>query len=338
MVPSIFGFDPRFQLIHEDDVVRSILFVLEHDLPGIYNVAGDGMLPWSEVATICGKRTVPLPPLATSAAAWPLRIVGYDIPPETLDLLRYGRGVDDRSLKSTPASGTATRRPAPWRTSSRPCACVRRSGPPIPSTATRPMSSSSSSTPPPSSGTQPTCMNDSVLVDIVDGVATVTLNDPDKRNAISFDMVDEISEAFDALEADEGVGAIVVTGAPPAFCAGADLSHLGASRRGRAASDLRGLPTPQPLPAADPRRGERRRRRGGPEHGPVLRRPPRRRRAPASTPGSCSSASIRAAATRGCCAASPASQATMAAGVFGDVLDGREAERVGLVWRCDPRR
>jgi len=98
VVPSIFGFDPRFQLIHEDDVVRSILFVLEHDLAGIYNVAGDGMLPWSEVATICGKRTVPLPPLATAAAAWPLRVVGYDIPPETLQLLRYGRGVDGSKL------------------------------------------------------------------------------------------------------------------------------------------------------------------------------------------------------------------------------------------------
>ena len=98
VVPSIFGFDPRFQLIHEVDVVRSILFVLEHDLAGIYNVAGDGMLPWSEVATICGKRTVPLPPLATSAAVWPLKAVGYDIPPETLALLRYGRGVDGTKL------------------------------------------------------------------------------------------------------------------------------------------------------------------------------------------------------------------------------------------------
>lgn len=98
VVPSIFGFDPRFQIIHELDVVRSILFVLKNDLAGIYNVAGDGMLPWSEVATICGKRTVPLPPLATAAAALPLRAVGYDIPPETLDLLRYGRGVDGSKL------------------------------------------------------------------------------------------------------------------------------------------------------------------------------------------------------------------------------------------------
>ncbi len=58
----IFGFDPRFQFVHEDDVIQAILFVLEHNLPGVYNVAGDGLLPWSEVAAICGKRTFPLPP------------------------------------------------------------------------------------------------------------------------------------------------------------------------------------------------------------------------------------------------------------------------------------
>jgi UDP-glucose 4-epimerase len=98
VVPAIFGFDPRFQFVHEDDVVRSMLFVLENDLAGIYNVAGDGMLPWSEVATICGKRTVPLPPLFTATAALPLRALGSDMPPELLELLRYGRGVDGSKL------------------------------------------------------------------------------------------------------------------------------------------------------------------------------------------------------------------------------------------------
>ncbi len=98
LVPSILGFDPRFQFVHEDDVVRSMMFVLENELAGIYNVAGDGMLPWSEVATICGKRTVPLPPLMTGTAALPLRAIGYDMPPELLELLRFGRGVDGSKL------------------------------------------------------------------------------------------------------------------------------------------------------------------------------------------------------------------------------------------------
>ena len=50
LVPAVFGFDPRLQFVHEDDVIRAIMFVLEHDLDGTFNVAGDGLLPWSEVA------------------------------------------------------------------------------------------------------------------------------------------------------------------------------------------------------------------------------------------------------------------------------------------------
>ena len=99
VVPSIFGFDPRLQFVHEDDVVRSIVFVLEESLPGIFNVAGDGMLPWSEVAKICGKRTFPMPPFGTSLAAWPLQRLGVELPDELLGLLRYGRGIDNRRLK-----------------------------------------------------------------------------------------------------------------------------------------------------------------------------------------------------------------------------------------------
>jgi enoyl-CoA hydratase len=66
-----------------------------------------------------------------------------------------------------------------------------------------------------------------VRVETADGIAVVTLDDPERRNVLSLPMVNEIIAAFDALEADESVGAVVVTGAPPAFCAGADLGDLG---------------------------------------------------------------------------------------------------------------
>jgi UDP-glucose 4-epimerase len=99
LVPSLLGFDPRFQFVHEDDVVRSLLFVLAHRLPGIYNVAGDGLLPWSEVAHLCGKRTFPLVPYGSSIAALPLRLLGVELPEEVIPLLRYGRGIDNRRLK-----------------------------------------------------------------------------------------------------------------------------------------------------------------------------------------------------------------------------------------------
>ncbi len=99
MVPSVFGFDPRLQFVHEDDVIRALMFVLDQRLPGIYNVAGDGLLPWTEVAKICGKRTFPLPPVGTSLVTLPLSRAGVALPDELMQLLRYGRGVDNGRLK-----------------------------------------------------------------------------------------------------------------------------------------------------------------------------------------------------------------------------------------------
>jgi UDP-glucose 4-epimerase len=99
VVPAVFGFDPRLQFVHEIDVVRAIMFVLDRRLAGIYNVAGDGLLPWSEVAAICAKAVVPLPPLGRRLYTAPLRRLGVDLPPELLDLLTYGRGADNRRLK-----------------------------------------------------------------------------------------------------------------------------------------------------------------------------------------------------------------------------------------------
>ncbi|MEM9748174.1 MAG: enoyl-CoA hydratase [Actinomycetota bacterium] len=65
-----------------------------------------------------------------------------------------------------------------------------------------------------------------VLTDITDGVATLTLNNPEERNTMTAPMVEEIVAAMESFEADETVGALVVTGAPPAFCAGANLGNL----------------------------------------------------------------------------------------------------------------
>jgi UDP-glucose 4-epimerase len=100
LVPTLAGFDPRFQFVHEHDVIRSILFALESHLVGVYNVAGDGLLPWSESAAIAGRRTIALPPFLTSFVTLPLARLGIvDLPEDYLALLRYGRGVDNRKLK-----------------------------------------------------------------------------------------------------------------------------------------------------------------------------------------------------------------------------------------------
>ena len=62
-------------------------------------------------------------------------------------------------------------------------------------------------------------------------MALVTLDAPERRNALDLGIVDEIVATFDAIEANPEVGAVVITGVRPLFCAGADLSHLGGSER-----------------------------------------------------------------------------------------------------------
>ena len=64
---------------------------------------------------------------------------------------------------------------------------------------------------------------DKVLYEVADGVATVTLNDPDKRNMLSGSMLTEVVAAMEMARDSEEVKAVVLTGAGKVFCAGADL-------------------------------------------------------------------------------------------------------------------
>jgi UDP-glucose 4-epimerase len=100
VVPEIFGFDPRIQFVHEDDVVAALMYATTNEVPGIYNVAGDGNMPWSEVCAMVGKRRVALPFFFTGTAAEAARIVRlWDLPSEATQLLRYGRSIDNTRYK-----------------------------------------------------------------------------------------------------------------------------------------------------------------------------------------------------------------------------------------------
>jgi UDP-glucose 4-epimerase len=99
--PSVAGFDPQVQFVEEDDVVRSFELVVRDRVRGVFNVAGDGRLPWSEVARIASAWRLPLPPLFTrETAAMLVRLNMLDLPPELEDLLRFGRGLDTSRLKA----------------------------------------------------------------------------------------------------------------------------------------------------------------------------------------------------------------------------------------------
>jgi UDP-glucose 4-epimerase len=113
VVPSILGFDPRWQFVHEDDVLGAIDHAVRHALPGAYNVAADGVLALSEVVSLLGKAQLPvLPPWGTLFAAVQLRRFGLPMPVELVRDLRFGRGLDNRRLKAAGYSYRYTSREA----------------------------------------------------------------------------------------------------------------------------------------------------------------------------------------------------------------------------------
>ena len=174
-----------------------------------------------------------------------------------------------------------------------------------------------------------------IILERSEGVATLTLNNPAERNTMTAEMVGDIKQAMDEIEADKTVGAIIVTGTAPTFCAGANLGNL-AEADGESLSRiyegfLRIARTPLPTIAAV----------NGAAVGAGM--------------NLALCCDVRIAAHRAKFdtrflqiglhpggghtwmfqnIAGP--QATMAAVVFGEILDGQEAQRVGLAYKCVP--
>jgi enoyl-CoA hydratase len=173
-----------------------------------------------------------------------------------------------------------------------------------------------------------------VRFDVHDGVATITLDDPNRRNAISLAMNQELAELVDDLELRDDVGALVLTGAGSAFCAGADLDDLKATASRDGLGDIYSgflrvahcrLPTVAAVNGAAVGAGlnmalacdviiAARAARFDPRFLQI-----------GIHPGGGHTWRLRRITSH---------QAVMALVLFGEVLDGEAAERHGLAWRC----
>ena len=69
-------------------------------------------------------------------------------------------------------------------------------------------------------------MYENILLDIEDGIAIITLNRPDKLNAYTVGMGEDVVEAFNTLKDNDDVNVVILTGSGKGFCAGVDLDHL----------------------------------------------------------------------------------------------------------------
>lgn len=96
VVPTVLGFDPRLQFLHEEDAVEALYRATVEDHPGVVNVAGPGIVILSQATRIMGRHSAPMiPPVGGSLATLALRRAGViDWPPHLLRLIQYGRVVD----------------------------------------------------------------------------------------------------------------------------------------------------------------------------------------------------------------------------------------------------
>ncbi|HZI96151.1 MAG TPA: NAD-dependent epimerase/dehydratase family protein [Actinomycetales bacterium] len=101
VIPTVLGFDPRLQFVHEDDGLHAMQLATVGDVAGVVNVAGDGVVTVRQAVGMTGRPSVPVPsPMVTAVAQGVRRTGRADFPDDQIRFLSYGRGLDTTRMRS----------------------------------------------------------------------------------------------------------------------------------------------------------------------------------------------------------------------------------------------
>ena len=99
-IPTVLGYDPRLQFCHEDDGAAVLERVVTGSHPGVFNVAGDGVVYLSQAIRLAGRVPAPVPhPFVDAVAGLVRRSRRLDVSPEQLRFLQFGRAIDTTRLR-----------------------------------------------------------------------------------------------------------------------------------------------------------------------------------------------------------------------------------------------
>jgi UDP-glucose 4-epimerase len=100
VIPTVLGFDPRLQFLHEDDGLEALRRATLEEVSGVVNVAGDGVISLGQAARFAGRPTLPVPPRLAGAVGVLYRQTGLtDFSREQIRYLSYGRGLDTTRMR-----------------------------------------------------------------------------------------------------------------------------------------------------------------------------------------------------------------------------------------------
>lgn len=99
LCPVLLGYDPMMQFIHESDFARALKLALEGEHSGVYNVAGEGAVPYQRAVRLAGATPVPVPHFLVYAALNALSQVGVGFPKHLVDYFRYPTIVSDDAFR-----------------------------------------------------------------------------------------------------------------------------------------------------------------------------------------------------------------------------------------------
>jgi UDP-glucose 4-epimerase len=100
VIPTVLGYDPRLQFLHENDGLEAIRLASLGEMAGVINVAGDGVISLGQAARFAGRPTLPLPPGFGGALGAVYRRTGLtDFSPDQVRYLTYGRGLDTTRMR-----------------------------------------------------------------------------------------------------------------------------------------------------------------------------------------------------------------------------------------------